>query len=166
MIFIWFLLFSVKNPNLVGINFFNFYFNFSSIHAIDFVICTNSRGRKIVWICSLIYQSGPLRFKNSFNWHSKWSLFLLYINFLQWFLLILIFFFYIFSLGPLETIPREMVSRRKILSRSRDDLNLDQTYPPEEEEDVWYQKDKLFKVSGFIDRKVSLSFERFNWGLS
>lgn len=55
-----------------------------------------------------------------------------------------------------------MVSRRKILSRSRDDLNLDQTYPPEEEEDVWYQKDKLFKVSGFIDRKVSLSFERFN----
>jgi hypothetical protein len=35
-----------------------------------------------------------------------------------------------------------MVSRRKILNRSRDDLNVDQ-----EEEDIWYQKDKLFKVS-------------------
>jgi hypothetical protein len=55
------------------------------------------------------------------------------------------------SLGPLETIPRsEMVSRRKILSRSRDDLNLDIGYGQqvEEEEDVWYQKDKLFKVGG------------------
>lgn len=40
-----------------------------------------------------------------------------------------------------------MVSRRKILSRSRDDLNLDQNYAPQDEEDVWYQKDKLFKVS-------------------
>lgn len=41
-----------------------------------------------------------------------------------------------------------MVSRRKILSRSRDDLNLDQTFvQQEEEEDVWYQKEKLFKVS-------------------
>lgn len=55
--------------------------------------------------------------------------------------------FFFFSLGPLETIPREMVSRRKILSRSRDDLNLDQVYQQEEEEDVWYQKEKLFKVS-------------------
>lgn len=41
-----------------------------------------------------------------------------------------------------------MVSRRKILSRSRDDLNLEPSpYKPEDEEDVWYQKDKLFKVS-------------------
>lgn len=38
-----------------------------------------------------------------------------------------------------------MVSRRKILSRSMDDLNLDQTYAQEEEEDVWYQKEKLYK---------------------
>ncbi|XP_055311639.1 kinesin-related protein 10-like isoform X2 [Sitodiplosis mosellana] len=38
-----------------------------------------------------------------------------------------------------------MVSRRKILSRSRDDLSVEQPYVPEEEEDVWYQKDKLFK---------------------
>jgi len=37
-----------------------------------------------------------------------------------------------------------MVSRRKILSRSRDDLNLEAP-PHEEEEDVWYQKDKLYK---------------------
>jgi len=41
-----------------------------------------------------------------------------------------------------------MVSRRKILSRSRDDLNLDQTFTQqEEEEDIWFQKDKLYKVS-------------------
>lgn len=39
-----------------------------------------------------------------------------------------------------------MVSRRKILSRSRDDLNLDQSFRQEEEEDIWHQKDKLFKV--------------------
>lgn len=40
-----------------------------------------------------------------------------------------------------------MVSRRKILSRSRDDLNLDRAYmQQQEEEDVWYQKEKLFKV--------------------
>ncbi|GAB6022234.1 hypothetical protein CHUAL_006366 [Chamberlinius hualienensis] len=36
-----------------------------------------------------------------------------------------------------------MVSRRKILSRSQDDLNMD--YVPEEEEDVWFNKDKLYK---------------------
>lgn len=35
-----------------------------------------------------------------------------------------------------------MVSRRKILSRSRDNLNVNL-----EEEDVWHQKEKLFKVS-------------------
>lgn len=46
-----------------------------------------------------------------------------------------------------------MVSRRKILSRSRDDLHLEQSHIPEEEEDVWYQKDKLFKVSD--DRKLN-----------
>ena len=39
-----------------------------------------------------------------------------------------------------------MVSRRKILSRSRDDLNMEA--PPEEEEDIWYNKDKLYKVGG------------------
>lgn len=44
-----------------------------------------------------------------------------------------------------------MVSRRKILSRSRDDLNLDQAYMQmDDEEDIWYQKDKLFKVSGIL----------------
>lgn len=43
-----------------------------------------------------------------------------------------------------------MVSRRRILSRSRDDLNLEMSpgYPQqEEEEDVWYNRDKLYKVS-------------------
>lgn len=40
----------------------------------------------------------------------------------------------------------EMVSRRKILSRSRDDLNLETTYV-QEDEDTWHQKDKLFRVS-------------------
>lgn len=45
-----------------------------------------------------------------------------------------------------------MISRRRILSRSRDDLNLDSGvgFPVqvEEEEDVWYNKDKLYKVHG------------------
>ena len=36
-----------------------------------------------------------------------------------------------------------MVSRRKILSQSRDELS----YVQEEEEDVWYTKDKLYKVN-------------------
>lgn len=36
-----------------------------------------------------------------------------------------------------------MISRRKILSRSRDDLNSD--FGLEDEEDVWFQKEKLFK---------------------
>uniref|UniRef100_A0A336JW18 CSON011461 protein n=1 Tax=Culicoides sonorensis TaxID=179676 RepID=A0A336JW18_CULSO len=38
-----------------------------------------------------------------------------------------------------------MVSRRKILSKSRDDLSFDPTYIKKEEEDVWFQKEKLFK---------------------
>ena len=42
-----------------------------------------------------------------------------------------------------------MVSRRKILSRSRDDLNIEAP-PTEEEEDIWYNKDKLYKVSQTI----------------
>lgn len=57
-----------------------------------------------------------------------------------------------------------MVSRRKILSRSRDDLTLHSAYQQqEEEEDVWYQKEKLFKVKisivsvNFIDSAI-----RFN----
>lgn len=45
-----------------------------------------------------------------------------------------------------------MVSRRKILSRSRDDLNAEQPFVAEEEDDVWYQKDKLFKVSIYFFR--------------
>lgn len=49
-----------------------------------------------------------------------------------------------------------MVSRRKILSRSRDDLNLEHQYhqqQQEDEEDIWYQKDKLYKVSTAHDIK-------------
>ncbi|XP_066246561.1 uncharacterized protein [Euwallacea similis] len=38
-----------------------------------------------------------------------------------------------------------MVSRRKILSKSRDDINLLSNGQPEDSEDVWYQKEKLFK---------------------
>ncbi|KAL1123302.1 hypothetical protein AAG570_002388 [Ranatra chinensis] len=48
--------------------------------------------------------------------------------------------------GP--TLQNDMVSRRRILSRSRDDLNLEMSAPfqqPEEEEDVWFNKDKLYK---------------------
>ncbi len=40
-----------------------------------------------------------------------------------------------------------MVSRRKILSRSTDDLNLEGPVQNEpEEEDVWFNKEKLYKV--------------------
>ena len=38
-----------------------------------------------------------------------------------------------------------MVSRRKILSRSRDDLHMEAPVP-EDEEDIWYHKEKLYKV--------------------
>ncbi|XP_065574325.1 uncharacterized protein LOC136036181 isoform X4 [Artemia franciscana] len=48
----------------------------------------------------------------------------------------------IFSAAAKNGRENRMVSRRKILSRSRDDLRLD---VPEEEEDVWQQKDKLLR---------------------
>jgi len=41
-----------------------------------------------------------------------------------------------------------MVSRRKILSRSRDDLNLDEEYKDytdHYQDDTWYSKEKLYK---------------------
>ncbi|XP_055623714.1 uncharacterized protein LOC129767118 [Toxorhynchites rutilus septentrionalis] len=67
------------------------------------------------------------------------------------------------SLGSLEaTLPREMVSRRKILSRSRDDLNLDSTFiAQEEEEDVWYNKDKLYKehIQEVLDKWTQIDDE-------
>lgn len=57
-----------------------------------------------------------------------------------------------------------MVSRRKILSRSRDDLNLEQQYQQQQqqddEDDVWYHKEKLYKVSA--RRGMHFSFWR-NW---
>ena len=40
-----------------------------------------------------------------------------------------------------------MVSRRKILSQSRDELNF---RSHEEEDDTWYNKDKLYKVNCHI----------------
>ncbi|XP_022901222.1 uncharacterized protein [Onthophagus taurus] len=55
-----------------------------------------------------------------------------------------------------------MVSRRKILSRSRDDLHMDTTFqPPEEEEDVWYQKDKLYKdhIQEVLDKWTQIDDE-------
>ena len=40
-----------------------------------------------------------------------------------------------------------MVSRRKILSRSRDELHSDIYFMNEDDdEDVWYSKDKLYRV--------------------
>jgi hypothetical protein len=53
-----------------------------------------------------------------------------------------------------------MVSRRMILSRSRDDLNLNQNYMQqmEDEEDIWYSKEKLFKVSLSFLRKMNVHF--------
>ena len=60
-----------------------------------------------------------------------------------------------------------MVSRRKILSRSRDDLNLEDSnsFRPDragaaaEEEDVWYAKEKLYKVSK--QKKKYIKFHSF-----
>ena len=41
----------------------------------------------------------------------------------------------------------KMVSRRKILSRSTDDLNIEAPGLTEpEEEDVWFNKEKLYKA--------------------
>lgn len=42
-----------------------------------------------------------------------------------------------------------MVSRRRILSRSTDDLNLEAPVEAEEE-DVWFNKDKLYMVKSFL----------------
>ena len=61
-----------------------------------------------------------------------------------------------------NTRPVAMVSRRKILSRSRDDLNLEDSnsFRPDragaaaEEEDVWYAKEKLYKVSVSKKRNI------------
>ena len=39
-----------------------------------------------------------------------------------------------------------MVSRRRILSQSRDELNF-RSHHETEEDDTWYNKDKLYKVS-------------------
>lgn len=63
---------------------------------------------------------------------------------------------------PLPETPSEMVSRRRILSRSRDDLHMDSTFqPPEEEEDVWYQKDKLYKdhIQEVLDKWTQIDDE-------
>ncbi|XP_063914800.1 uncharacterized protein LOC135131149 isoform X2 [Zophobas morio] len=55
-----------------------------------------------------------------------------------------------------------MVSRRRILSRSRDDLHMDSTFQPQEdEEDVWYQKDKLYKdhIQEVLDKWTQIDDE-------
>ena len=44
-----------------------------------------------------------------------------------------------------------MVSRRKILSRSRDELHSDIYFMNEDDdEDIWYSKEKLYRVSEFL----------------
>ena len=44
----------------------------------------------------------------------------------------------------------QMVSRRKILSQSRDELSYELNTKMEEEDDVWFTKEKLFKVGLFF----------------
>ncbi|XP_066247403.1 uncharacterized protein exp isoform X1 [Euwallacea similis] len=64
--------------------------------------------------------------------------------------------------APLPETPSEMVSRRRILSRSRDDLHMDSGFqPPEEEEDVWYQKEKLYKdhIQEVLDKWTQIDDE-------
>jgi len=63
-----------------------------------------------------------------------------------------------------NTLTSDMVSRRRILSRSRDDLNLDSApnfTQPEDEEDVWYQKDKLYKdhIQEVLDKWTQIDDE-------
>ncbi|XP_072156133.1 uncharacterized protein exp isoform X2 [Bemisia tabaci] len=66
------------------------------------------------------------------------------------------------SLSSCGTLQRDsdMVSRRRILSRSRDDLSLD-VAAPEEEEDVWYQRDKLYKdhIQEVLDKWTQIDDE-------
>ncbi|XP_063395600.1 uncharacterized protein LOC134680402 isoform X1 [Cydia fagiglandana] len=66
------------------------------------------------------------------------------------------------SLGPFEAVTGgEMVSRRRILSRSRDDLTQAISNQMEEEEDVWYQKDKLYKehIQEVLDKWTQIDDE-------
>ncbi|XP_021185619.3 uncharacterized protein LOC110372922 isoform X1 [Helicoverpa armigera] len=66
------------------------------------------------------------------------------------------------SLVPFEAaVGSEMVSRRRILSRSRDDLTQAFAAPVEEEEDVWYQKDKLYKehIQEVLDKWTQIDDE-------
>ena len=50
-----------------------------------------------------------------------------------------------------------MVSRRKILSRSRDELHSDIYFMNEDDdEDVWYSKDKLYRVRQIFKFKNGL----------
>lgn len=61
------------------------------------------------------------------------------------------------------TLHTDMISRRRILSRSRDDLSLHDNhgYNPEDEEDVWYSKDKLFKehIQEVLDKWTQIDDE-------
>ena len=53
------------------------------------------------------------------------------------------------GVNPVRSV--KMVSRRKILSRSRDDLNLEDDFTKPEktahfQDDTWYSQEKLYKV--------------------
>lgn len=50
-----------------------------------------------------------------------------------------------------------MVSRRKILSRSRDNL-VESQYEEQDEEDIWYNLDKLYKVNSQLIHNKSIIF--------
>ena len=55
-----------------------------------------------------------------------------------------------------------MVSRRKILSRSRDELHSDIYFMNEDDdEDVWYSKEKLYRVSEFLTNFYKWIFDEF-----
>ena len=54
------------------------------------------------------------------------------------------------GVNPVRSV--KMVSRRKILSRSRDDLNLEDDYTKPDktahfQDDTWYSQEKLYKFS-------------------
>ena len=56
----------------------------------------------------------------------------------------------------------KMVSRRKILSRSRDELHSDIYYMAEDDDDdVWHSKDKLYRVRLILNILMYICIVKF-----
>ena len=86
---------------------------------------------------------------------------------LQIHLLLLVDIFRVKLYVKTQSHTNKMVSRRKILSRSRDELHSDIYYMAEDDDDdVWHSKDKLYRVRNYflclkniLSRSILLSHE-------